>query len=127
MVTPLHSIPSREGNLTLKKWLTTSEQTQQNKQERKVNQLSERNVSIVASQRFVNKRMQCLVRGEYTEVKDNDLECLSRGDFIVNRNKSAYNLRNRTGNDVVLISRDEVKELLDSFYREKLKDLVDMS
>ena len=55
-------------------------------------QLSEKNVNIVGSQRFVNKRMQCQVRGEYTEEKDNDLECLSRGDTIVNRNKTAYNL-----------------------------------
>ena len=111
----------------MKKWLTTSEQTQQNKQERKVTQLSEKNVNIVASQRFANKRMQCQVSGEYTEEKDNDLECLSRGDSIVNRNKSVYNLRNRTGNDVISMSRDEVKELLDSFCSEKLKDLVDMN
>ena len=79
---------------------------------------------IVASQRFVNKRMQCQVRGKYTEENDNDLECLSRGDSIVNRNKSAYNLRNRTGNNAILMSRDEVKEVLDSFCREKLDDLI---
>ena len=79
-----------------------------------VTQLSEENVNIVASQRVGNKKIQCQVRGEHTEDKGNDLECLSRGDTQVNGNKSAYNLRNRMANKADSMSKDDVKELLEN-------------
>ena len=50
---------------------------------------------IVASQEYEINAKQCQVRCEYTNEKDNDIECLSSENIIADGEKSRYNLRNR--------------------------------
>ena len=96
----------------------TREETQQSRQKVMVTQQSEENVNIIASQRVVNiKNAQCQARGERTVEQDNNLVCLSRGATQVIRNKGDYNLRNRKENNTVALSKDELKEIMDSIFK----------
>ena len=72
--------------MDLKKWAITRDQEQRNNQGEAVTQQRDENANTIANQR-VGERMQCQIRGERTEEKDNVLQYLPSGATQVNRKK----------------------------------------
>ena len=105
----------KEGSGTLKKWVMTRKQEQRSIQGESVTQQREENVNIIVKQRVGEKR-QCQDRGESSEYKDNDLQCLASGNTQGYSSKSDYNLRTRSQNKSVSTSEEKMIELVDSFF-----------
>ena len=91
----------------------TRKQEQRSIQGESVTQQREENVNIIVKR--VGEKRQCQDRGERSEYKDNDLQCLASGNARGYSSKSDYNLRTRSQNKSVSTSEEKMIELVDSF------------